>query len=291
VTTTPASGPVVAAVDIGTNSTNLLVVDAGGATLERLVTVTRLGRGVDARGVIDDASATTTLRCIAGYREVWESFGADRVHVVATSATRDASNGSAFLDQVASVTGSRPEVLSGEREAALAYRGVTASRGGAGSPRGADEWFRGSHLLLDIGGGSTELVLGGAGANGRPELAGVHSLDVGAVRLTERHLRGDPPRPEELLNAIGDVHDALEEATLLDPRLATPGVVVDVPAPSSPSPPSRSVSPQTIDVPSSRGWTDSDSNARRSRTCSEPSPPSRWPTGCTTPVCPPTVPT
>jgi len=226
VTTTPASGPVVAAVDIGTNSTNLLVVDAGGATLERLVTVTRLGRGVDARGVIDDASATTTLRCIAGYREVWESFGADRVHVVATSATRDASNGSAFLDQVASVTGSRPEVLSGEREAALAYRGVTASRGGAGSPRGADEWFRGSHLLLDIGGGSTELVLGGAGANGRPELAGVHSLDVGAVRLTERHLRGDPPRPEELLNAIGDVHDALEEATLLDPRLATPGVVV-----------------------------------------------------------------
>lgn len=215
------TGSVVAAVDIGTNSTNLLVTGSDGATLARFVTVTRLGRGVDATRLIGEAAADLTLECVADYRRVWESFGAERVHIVATSATRDATNGSFFLERVGSSTGITPEVLTGEREAELSYRGVTVGVDGSRA-----DWTMSSHVVVDIGGGSTELVIGSAGIDGPPTLVGAHSLDVGAVRLTERHLKGDPPRPEELLNAIGDVHDAFDEACLVDTRLASPGVVV-----------------------------------------------------------------
>ena len=211
----------VAAVDIGTNSTNLLVTGVDGTVLARVVTVTRLGHGVDATRLIDEAAARRTLECLADYRRVWESLGASRVRIVATSATRDATNGSSFLSGVAESTGIDPEVLSGEREAELSYRGVALRSDGSRA-----DWTTSNHVVVDIGGGSTELVIGAAGTNGPPNLVGTHSLDVGAVRLTERHLRGDPPRPEELLNAIGDVHDAFDEACLVDSRLLTPGTVV-----------------------------------------------------------------
>lgn len=215
------AGSAVAAVDIGTNSTNLLVRGADGSSLARVVTVTRLGRGVDATRLIGESAAHLTLECLADYRRIWESFGAERVHIVATSATRDASNGSWFLEQATETTGILPEVLAGEREAELSYRGVTSSNDGTRA-----DWTTRNHVVVDIGGGSTELVIGGSRADGPPAIVGAHSLDVGAVRLTERHLKGDPPRPEELLNAIGDVQDALDDACLVDPRLASPGAVV-----------------------------------------------------------------
>jgi len=217
----PIRGSVVAAVDIGTNSTNLLVTSSDGSPLARRVTVTRLGRGVDASRLIGEPAATATLDCLVGYRRVWESLGAERVHVVATSATRDATNGDWFLERVEATTGVRPEVLSGEREAELSYRGVVTGIGGASAT-----WSTSSHVVIDIGGGSTELVVGAPRTDGPPTIAGTHSLEVGAVRLTERHLLSDPPRPEELLNAIGDVYDAFDEVCLVDPRLAAPGSLV-----------------------------------------------------------------
>jgi len=209
----------VAAIDIGTNTTNLLI--SNGDDLVRKVTTTRLGAGVDRTRRLSDDAMAATLACLASYRQLLDQHPVSRLRVVASSACRDAGNRDDFFDQVARILGVRPEILSGVDEGRLTYAGVVS-----GLPVS-----RVGHLVIDIGGGSTELMLG------REALIDVRSLDAGAVRLTERHLRADPPAPEELINAIGDVQDLftdtcrdLDGLASVDQLIGCSGTIVTVAA-------------------------------------------------------------
>lgn len=210
-----------AAIDIGTNSTNLLIVDANGTTLERRVSVTRLGDGVDQNRKLSDEAIERTLATLTEYHDVLVAHGSPSVRVVASSAARDASNREDFFARAERILGVRPELLSGLEEAGLAYRGSTSNL----------EVDPSGHLIIDIGGGSTELIVG------TTQLTSAHSIDVGAVRMTERHMRHDPPLPEELLNAIGEVQDYFEDVVRENPSIAgvsqiigTAGTIVTVAA-------------------------------------------------------------
>jgi exopolyphosphatase/guanosine-5'-triphosphate,3'-diphosphate pyrophosphatase len=175
----------VGAVDMGTNSTRLLVADVDGADLaevERLLRITRLGDRVDADGRLSDAGMERVHTVLEGYAARARELGAERVLATATSAVRDADNGSEFLAGVRRRHGFETRLLSGREEAELTYRGVT-SRLAAGP----------GTLVCDIGGGSTELVLGGPAG-----VLDATSLDVGCVRMSERCLRSDPPAAAEL---------------------------------------------------------------------------------------------
>ena len=170
----------VGVVDLGTNSTRLLVADVDGGTVrevERRLTITRLGEGVDERRLLLPTALARVRNALTDYRRVLEATGAKRTLAVATSAVRDADNGEAFLGEIEWSYGFETRLLSGDEEAQLTFEGVAAGRALAPGT-----------LVLDVGGGSTELVL-----------AGWHrSLDLGCVRLTERFLRSDPPAPAEL---------------------------------------------------------------------------------------------
>jgi exopolyphosphatase / guanosine-5'-triphosphate,3'-diphosphate pyrophosphatase len=186
----------VAAVDLGTNSTRLLVADVEDGRLEevaRELTITRLGEGVDERGRLLPVPIARVRNCLAEYRRELEELGASRTLAIATSAVRDAENGEAFLGEVEWSYGFTTRLLDGNEEAALMYRGVTVGR-----PALEDT------LIVDIGGGSTELVLG---SNGGPRAA--TSLDIGCVRLTERFLATDPPTAAELDAAAASVRSLL----------------------------------------------------------------------------------
>ncbi|HEX2023692.1 MAG TPA: Ppx/GppA phosphatase family protein [Acidimicrobiales bacterium] len=185
----------VAAVDCGTNSTRLLVSDGEGATLERLMRITRLGQGVDANGALADEAVERTLEVLGEYREVMDRHGVERVRITATSAARDADNREEFMSAAEEIVGARPEVLSGEAEARLSFLGATAELDPAEGP----------FLVVDIGGGSTEFAVG------TTEPEGVVSVDMGCVRLTEKYLHHDPPAPEELSQAISVVRDYLDD--------------------------------------------------------------------------------
>jgi exopolyphosphatase/guanosine-5'-triphosphate,3'-diphosphate pyrophosphatase len=198
-----------AALDVGTNSTRLLVADvADGAIVAehaREMVITRLGKGVDRSGRFDPAALARTLEVLAAYAETCRRLGVGRRRLVATSATRDAADRRAFLDGVRDLLGVEAEVLSGRAEAAAAYRGATADLPGS-SPT----------LVVDIGGGSTELILG----DGTTARAMV-SLDIGCVRLFERHLHGDPPAPAEVAALRAEVAAHLAGvAGVLDPAAA-----------------------------------------------------------------------
>ncbi|GIG38641.1 Ppx/GppA phosphatase family protein [Cellulomonas phragmiteti] len=192
----------VAAIDCGTNSIRLLVADVDPAAgtlvdLERSNEVVRLGQGVDRTGLLAPEALARTLDAARRYHEVCERLGVEDVRFVATSATRDARNRDEFVAGVRAALGVDPEVVAGDEEARLSFRGATgvlASR------------FDGPFLVVDLGGGSTELVLGTAA----PEAA--VSMDVGSVRLTERHLHGDPPSAAQIAAADADVHAALDAA-------------------------------------------------------------------------------
>jgi exopolyphosphatase/guanosine-5'-triphosphate,3'-diphosphate pyrophosphatase len=217
--TGPAAGAVpagqadsaVAAIDIGTNSTRILVARPGSdgrlQTLARRNTITRLGERVDAAGKLADGAVERTLACLRDYRPLLDEHRVGSVLVAATSAARDASNREAFFDAVEEVVGARPELLRGEEEGRLAFRGAT----GELDPQ------LGPFLVVDIGGGSTEFILGEL--DPPTEVAGVLSVDVGCVRLTEKFLLHDPPEPEELTASI-----SLVEAYLEDVRRELPGV-------------------------------------------------------------------
>jgi exopolyphosphatase/guanosine-5'-triphosphate,3'-diphosphate pyrophosphatase len=186
----------VAAVDLGTNSTRLLVADVDGDRLDEVVrelTITRLGEGVDERRRLLPVPIARVRNCLATYRHELEELGATRTLAIATSAVRDAENGEAFLGEIEWSYGFITRLLAGDEEAALMCRGVTAGR-----PPLEDT------LIVDIGGGSTELVLG---ANGGPR--GSTSLDVGCVRLTERFLHSDPPSDGEMEAAAAQVRALL----------------------------------------------------------------------------------
>jgi exopolyphosphatase / guanosine-5'-triphosphate,3'-diphosphate pyrophosphatase len=212
----PASAPVgapgaarVAAIDCGTNSLRLLVADvdpgAGRLTdLDRRMEIVRLGQGVDSTGRLAPEALERTLRVLSGYARIIGDLSAEAVRMVATSATRDAANAADFARGVKGVLGLEPEVLSGTEEAYLSFVGATAEFGAARSD--------GPYLVVDIGGGSTEFVVGDAQATRARGAAGVSviSVDLGCVRLTERHLRSDPPRPAEISAAAADIDAALD---------------------------------------------------------------------------------
>jgi exopolyphosphatase/guanosine-5'-triphosphate,3'-diphosphate pyrophosphatase len=204
-----------AAFDVGTNSTRLLVGDADGGAIvaehAREMVITRLGKGVDRTGRFDPAALARTLEVLAGYAGTCRRLGVARRRLVATSATRDAADRQTFLDGVHDLLGVDAEVLTGQAEAATAYRGATATL--------AEDL---PTLVVDIGGGSTELILG----DGRHARAMI-SLDIGCVRLFERHLHHDPPTAGEAAALRADVAAHLAEvAGVLDPAAA--GRVVGV---------------------------------------------------------------
>ena len=180
---------VIASLDLGTNSTRVLVARSVGGrleTLDRRNTITRLGQGVGATGRRGDEAVERTLACLRSYREVLDAHGVEQLRAAATSAARDAANREAFFDAVEDVVGVRPELLSGEEEGHLSFVGAT----------GELDPSLGPFLVVDIGGGSTEFIVG------HEDVEGVMSVDVGCVRLTERFLEHDPPLPEELSACI-----------------------------------------------------------------------------------------
>jgi exopolyphosphatase/guanosine-5'-triphosphate,3'-diphosphate pyrophosphatase len=183
-----------AAIDCGTNSTRLLVSD-GQRTLERLMRITRLGQGVDESRRLAPEAIERTLAVLREYRGVMDRFGVEQVRMTATSAARDASNREDFFVPAKEIIGVAPELLPGDEEGRLSFLGATSELDPADGP----------FLVVDIGGGSTEFVVG------TTEPVGVASADIGCVRLTEKYLHTDPPAPEELANAIGVVRDTLDE--------------------------------------------------------------------------------
>ena len=193
----------VAAVDCGTNSLRLLVadVDLGRGLITdvaRRMEIVRLGQGVDRTGRLAPEALARTMAVLRDYAGVIAGEQALAVRMVATSATRDASNAADFTRQVKEVLGVAPEVLTGPEEAVLSFTGATAEL--AGQPEA------GPFLVADIGGGSTEFVLGAAGHPGA-----AISVNIGCVRMTERHLHGDPPTPGQVAAATADIDAALEQ--------------------------------------------------------------------------------
>jgi exopolyphosphatase / guanosine-5'-triphosphate,3'-diphosphate pyrophosphatase len=190
----------VAVVDIGTNSTRLLIADVKDGVLrevERQTTVTNLGRGVDLTHNLCSDAVDSVCTVIAGYMARWEEMGAERVMAIATSAVRDSANGDAFIAELRERFGLDAHLLSGEEEARLTYLGATAQR----AP--SEE----STLVLDIGGGSTELIVGTGS-----EVSFHTSLQAGTIRHSERHINSDPPDPHELEDLASDVRALIDEA-------------------------------------------------------------------------------
>jgi len=182
----------VAAVDCGTNSVRLLIVD-GTAELHREMRIVRLGEGVDRTGVLAPAALERTRVALVDYAATCRELMVERLRMVATSATRDAGNRAEFVAMVEQVLGVEPEVVTGDEEAALSFAGATRDLDRRAGP----------FLVVDIGGGSTEFVLG------TTEVDAARSVDIGCVRLTERHLLDDPPAAEQIATAEADIDAAL----------------------------------------------------------------------------------
>ncbi|RBY95131.1 exopolyphosphatase [Blastococcus sp. TF02-8] len=201
----------VAAIDCGTNSIRLLVADVpadGGHTdLLRRMEVVRLGQGVDATGRLAPEAIERTRVVLAEYAAQARELDVEDVRMVATSATRDAANRADFEDMVRTTLGRTPDVVTGREEAELSFLGATGSLAAAAAAHGLEPapapW-----LVVDIGGGSTEFVLGGAGG-----VTAARSVDIGCVRLTERHLHDDPPTAEQIALTERDIRAALAEVT------------------------------------------------------------------------------
>ncbi|MFD5765670.1 exopolyphosphatase [Streptomyces sp. NPDC127049] len=190
----------VAGIDCGTNSIRLLVADVHPETgelveLDRRMTIVRLGQGVDRTGRLAPEALERTFAACRAYAEVIRELGAERIRFVATSASRDAENRQDFVDGVVAILGVEPEVITGDQEAAFSFTGATGELPDSES-----------YLVVDIGGGSTEFVTG----NRHVEAA--RSVDIGCVRLTERHVRHDPPTAEEAEAIRADVRAALDLA-------------------------------------------------------------------------------
>lgn len=192
------TSPVLAAIDCGTNSTRLLVARGGGADKEplaRMNTITRLGRGVDRTGRLDPEAIDGTIEVLRSYRGILDEHGAEHLRVTATSAARDAANRDEFFDAADAVLGVRPELISGAEEAELSFRGATAELDPSLGP----------FLVVDIGGGSTEFIVG------TDDVEGSVSIDIGCVRFLEQYIEHDPPMPEELHACISVTEAWLED--------------------------------------------------------------------------------
>jgi exopolyphosphatase/guanosine-5'-triphosphate,3'-diphosphate pyrophosphatase len=183
----------VAAIDCGTNSTRLLVADGGGREVLRLMRITRLGQGVDRENRLAPEAIARTVDVLREFRQAMDDAGVERVRMVATSALRDAENGEMFTEAAIGAVGAAPEILSGGEEGRLAYAGANADLSA----------FAGDTLVVDIGGGSTEITLGR-----NAEVSSV-SLQLGCVRLTERCLTSDPPTPAQVAETRAVIDQAL----------------------------------------------------------------------------------
>ena len=193
----------VAAVDCGTNSIRLLIAEADHGLLvdvTRQMKIVRLGEGVDSTGRLSEAALERTFAAVDDYAREIEAAGVDAVRFVATSATRDAENRGDFVSGIRGRLGVEPQVISGAEEAALSFAGATGDLDIAGAAAPC--------LVVDIGGGSTELVMG---EPGRAPSASA-SIDVGCVRMTERHFVTDPPYPAEVAAARDDIDAAIATA-------------------------------------------------------------------------------
>jgi exopolyphosphatase / guanosine-5'-triphosphate,3'-diphosphate pyrophosphatase len=201
--------PRVAAIDCGTNSIRLLVADAAPgpdgrqrlADVYRDTRIVRLGKGVDATGVLAPDAIERTRVELADYTAILRDAGAERVRMVATSATRDASNREDFFGMVRATLGAEAEVISGDTEARLSFTGAVGDLPAAAGP----------FVVVDVGGGSTEVVIG-TRDNGYAEVSAARSVDIGCVRITERCLRSDPPTAAERSEARELAHRILAEA-------------------------------------------------------------------------------
>jgi exopolyphosphatase / guanosine-5'-triphosphate,3'-diphosphate pyrophosphatase len=209
----------VAAIDCGTNSIRLLIADITPALedVTRQMRIVRLGEGVDRTGRLSPAALDRTMTALAEYAGLIAEARPAAIRMVATSATRDAANSREFTDRVRAILGVAPEVISGDDEAWLSFTGATRELAG---PPAAAGMCPPPYLVTDIGGGSTEFILGEPGEPGEPGTReGAHrvqlkgrSVNIGCVRLTERHLHGDPPRAAEVRATAADIDAALELA-------------------------------------------------------------------------------
>ncbi len=209
-----ASSGVAAAIDIGSTSVKLLIGGRAGPIVRHEV-VTNLGRGVDANGRFDPPTVEATMEAMRGFASVLAAHGEPPRRVVATSASRRAADRDSLFARVGQIVGVGPELLSGTDEGRLSYTGALHAL-----PPGHS--LRGPVTVVDIGGGSTELIID---AGNGPV---VRSLPVGAGRLSEQELRDDPPLPEQLSNAIGLVNDRLEDAFMEIPALSHTVTLVGV---------------------------------------------------------------
>ena len=202
----------VAAFDCGTNSLRLLIADldpSTGVAVEhvREMRIVRLGQGVDRTGRISAESMERAFAALDEFAMLLDEYQPEVTRFCATSAARDAENAAEFTTAVRDRIGVEPEVIDGEAEALASYDGATRALVTGDDPE--------PFLVLDIGGGSTELILGGVGG-----ITASHSLDIGSVRLTERHLHADPPTPDQLSAARADI-DAALDGCRVDPALAS----------------------------------------------------------------------
>jgi len=189
----------VAAIDCGTNSIRLLIADISGTNFREIyreMEIVRLGQGVDKTGQFDPEAVVRTLEAAKKYAQVIASKGVEKIRFCATSATRDATNRHLFIDGVREILGIEPEVIPGTEEAALSFMGATKELLTADGP----------FLVVDIGGGSTEFVLGSE------KVVSAKSVNIGCVRMSERHLNSQPPTPEQISAATSDIDAAINDA-------------------------------------------------------------------------------
>lgn len=185
----------VAAIDCGTNSIRLLIVESGVEVI-REMEIVKLGEGVDTTKNFSPIAVERTLSAVRKFKEIIDGQGVTRVRFCATSATRDAQNREIFTEPVATILGVAPEVIAGSEEARLSFLGATAELAPESAP----------FLVVDIGGGSTEFVFG------KREVEAALSVDIGCVRMTERHFTQDPPSANEIERARADINEAIDKA-------------------------------------------------------------------------------
>jgi len=201
-----------ATIDIGTNSVLLLVADSEGGALRPVLeraTVTRLGEGVDKNRRLLPAACERTLACLSDYAQQLRTLGVSRLDAVGTSAMRDAGGGQEFVARATAILGVAPRVIDGNEEARLTFAGALS---GLPAPSGTSSPSEsGKVTVFDIGGGSTEIIVGTSSATMR-RIAAAVSLNIGSVRLFERHVRSDPPSAEEMRSVQRDIRLALVDA-------------------------------------------------------------------------------
>lgn len=214
-----------AVIDIGTNTTRLLVKD-NETNVEycREVAITRLGEGIESTGVLSQLAMDRTRKQVETYVQKAKSLGAESIDIFATAGSRASSNGPTFIESLENIDGVSAKIIEGELEAQLSFNGAIG--GFNFSPENSNSLL--PIAVVDIGGGSTEIALS---SSTDPNVCeSFVSIPIGSSRLTERYLHSDPPLPEELTNAIGDVRDSLSDCVINIPAIANAKTFIGVAA-------------------------------------------------------------